>query len=125
MALSLGSFTFSGRYGAIVEQPPEVAMQRIQFPGAYGEAHLLFPPGGTSLQCEYILDGLASRAALKYQVSLLHSWAGILTGTLNQDGVTWTGVTFLGWTPTGLPSNDPHHDYTQFGVLQFRRQVIQ
>lgn len=101
MALTCGSFTFSGtynlygrpRFGGFVS-----GVQRTAFPGSLGMAELRDPIKGREIVIPYRV-GATSEANLFSAIDTLSKAAGQVNGTLTADSVSFANTTFIEFSP--------------------------
>lgn len=113
MSLSHNGYTYLGHATdsvIVAGSVPDLQMQRFQFFGLQGEAHVIGESSGVDLSCEFTLQGYNTHALLMSDVGALAGKVGKLTGTLTQtiggNSNTYPKCTFLGYVASEPPFLD-------------------
>lgn len=102
MAISHDGYDFENQHHGDIRptSPPRLQLVVAEFAGLDGESHLVGGLTGRELTCRYLMDGYASRTALKTATDAIHAQTGQLTGTITITGNlarTIPKCTFLGF----------------------------
>lgn len=123
VTLGAGSFNFGNPlHGTLKESPWDQPVAVQSYFGIKGELHLIGKAQGRDLELDIMLYNGADEAAVRTATAAIGVEQG-LSGTLTINGLTWTNVRFVSFTPSEAPWQDGSgiNGWCLRGVLKFRQ----